>query len=81
MRSYLLVRTENEFEEIMERIFARFPPSSCNDTREFACCQLADDIVNDWVVICPGRRLATAILETNPNVWMFNFDQSIGCPE
>jgi len=81
LKDYIPVQTENEYNNLIERILDRFPPSSCNDTEEFACCRLADDIVNDLVVRCPVRRFARALIKHNPNVWTFNFDQPISCPD
>jgi len=72
-----------DFAAFLDKVLKEHPPNiSCANNAEFACCRLLDDIVNDFYVRCPARRLATA-LRTNENmsdIYFFNFDQPISCP-
>jgi len=71
------------FNEFIDKIFNQYPPSKCDNNPQRACCRLLDNLVNDFLVRCPARRLARALRydESMPDIFFFNFDQAISCPD
>jgi len=79
----VILNNENEFNTFIDKVLKAFPSTSCSNTPEFACCRLLDNLVNDFFVRCPQKRMARALrtVDNQPDIFFFNFDQPISCPD
>jgi len=79
---YRDIATNDNIDDMAENVIQFFPSSMCNNTKKFACCALLDNLINDFIVRCPARRLLKALRnnEDQPEVFLFNFDQPLSCP-